>query len=758
MTENLNKSNGIKSFLIKTLTDPILIYVTIVMMSIMHHYRSQLAVMYGILAYVIGWIVFRIFDFIKKHNVIGFFAYIILFLGFMRASGFFISEGYRDYPITFGLWFLTPQDSLLYNKLYTAAIFTLFLIFMLSVIYYFTRVRYRIFMNFLIFIIPFAIYGKEFEEMPIGYIIALAVGYVLIMALYRQLSDSDKVVVVDKPMAWRSAAVFTVLFALISAIIPKPAIQANREILETLINADALTDRLVSMLNVFRDTADGEQFRAASNSSVLYTARAEEPLRLKTSTFTYYNYNSDSWKTSELDSRYLKKHEYPASFTSNGGVTEAVREAAVLSSEFAEKYGLTELSEMQLEVPAAKSITIYTVYKSGDTAPVPQGAKQITSTTFNGTSGISGSGVFFADDKSFAFDDLFTYSYEPNGFFGKEQNARAVELISQVDDYMTMLDEADDVILDEYYYNADDEEYADELMYYSDILESSYSDCRDHMRSLLDYDDNQQIYDLAMEITAGLSTDYEKAAALEWYFINNDYVYDLTYRKEKGDNAVDFLFKTKIGVCYEYATAMTLLARAAGIPARYCEGFNMQTTDPNGTPNNYIIKGSDAHGFPELYIKGYGWMTFEPTMSDNPILGNERNASSMLTIAGLIILVLSVLALIFILLAPAMSHKLFVFINGRKAPDAAVCGAMRRICRLYGVTPVCTAHQAEDIVRQFSGADITAVTLLFERVQYGGEALTDSDRSMAMEQYSMAYTALKTAKKQERRSKKSRQK
>lgn len=756
MTENLNKSNGIKSFLIKTLTDPILIYVTIVMMSIMHHYRSQLAVMYGVLAYVIGWIVFRIFDFIKKHNVIGFFAYIILFLGFMRASGFFISEGYHDYPITFGLWFLTPQDSLLYNKLYTAAIFTLFLIFMLSVIYYFTRVRYRIFMNFLIFIIPFAIYGKEFEEMPIGYIIALAVGYVLIMALYRQLSDSDKVVVVDKPMAWRSAAVFTVLFALISAIIPKPAIQANREILETLINADALTDRLVSMLNVFRDTADGEQFRAASNGSVLYHATASEPLRLKTSTFTYYDYNSDSWKTSDLDSYYRKKHEFPASFTSNGGVTEAVWRAAVISSEFAEKYGLTELAEMELQVPSDKHITIYSDYQSGNTAPVPQGAKQIVASSFDGTSGISGSGVFFASDKVFSSRETFSFSYEPNGFFATEQNARAVELISQVDDYMTMLDEADDVILDEFYYEADDEEYEDELVYYSDLLESSYSDCRDYMRSLLDYDDNQQIHDLAMEITAGLSTDYEKAVALEWYFINNDYVYDLTYRKEKGDNAVDFLFDTKIGVCYEYATAMTLLARAAGIPARYCEGFNMQTTDPNGTPNTYIIKGSDAHGFPELYIKGYGWMTFEPTMSDNPILGNERNASSLLTMAGLILLVLSVLALIFILIAPAVSHKLFVLVNGRKAPDAAVSGVMRRICRLYGVTSVCTAHQAEDIVRQFSGADITATTVLFERVQYGGEALADADRSKAMEQYNEAYTALKAAKKQARKSKKAR--
>ena len=158
--------------LIKTFADPVLIYAVIAMSAIMIHYRSSLTAIYGITAYVAGWLIFRIFDYINKHHVIGFFAYIILAGAFIVSSRSIISAGSVNYPISWGLWFLTPVDAVQYNKWYTLAIFMLFLIFMLSVIYYFTRVRYRMFMNFLILIIPFAIYGKENEEMSTGFIIS----------------------------------------------------------------------------------------------------------------------------------------------------------------------------------------------------------------------------------------------------------------------------------------------------------------------------------------------------------------------------------------------------------------------------------------------------------------------------------------------------------------------------------------------------------------------------------------------------------
>ena len=74
MTDTANNNRSLKAFLIRTFADPVLLYTVLLIMSIMYHYRSSLAFAYGVVAYLIGWMVFRIFDFVNKHHIIGFFA------------------------------------------------------------------------------------------------------------------------------------------------------------------------------------------------------------------------------------------------------------------------------------------------------------------------------------------------------------------------------------------------------------------------------------------------------------------------------------------------------------------------------------------------------------------------------------------------------------------------------------------------------------------------------------------------------------
>jgi len=92
-------------------------------------------------------------------------------------------------------------------------------------------------------------------------------------------------------------------------------------------------------------------------------------------------------------------------------------------------------------------------------------------------------------------------------------------------------------------------------------------------------------------------------------------VYDLDPpRLPRGAEAVDyFLFESKKGFCIHYASAMVILARACGLPARYSEGYVADEFD-SGT-GRFIVRDKDAHAFPEVYIPGYGWMVFEPTVS-----------------------------------------------------------------------------------------------------------------------------------------------
>lgn len=739
-----DKKENIKVFLARTLADPVLIYAVIAMMSIMNHYRSTMMWIYGIAAYVFGWMIFRLFDYINKHHFIGFFAYVLLFSAFIAGTSAAIEKGSENYPITWGLWFLTPINAMQYNKWYTLSIFLLFLIFMLSVIYYFTRVRYRLFMNFLILIIPFSIYGKENEEMEIGFIIALCVGFFIVLANFRQMSDTKEAKAVDRPEMFRSAAVFTVLFALLSSFVPKPAIEADRTMIETMINADALTDRFLKMLDVFRDDSDGEQFRRNMGDIPLYYATSPQPLQLKTATFTSYNFDTDKWSYSKMDSYYRYRDEKPFSVYYDGGVAEAVLYAAEKDSGFAEKYGLSEYIGVEITAAPIQKLIITSVRNGGNSAPVPAGAVSLDSSTFEPTMGLTKTGIIFAHEDEFAQNERFEFSFVPRSFFTLGDNKSIADYLASIENYDEFLADAAEAI--EY-------DFSDEAVRYYNILSENTDFYDDAAENLLDYGDSMEIYNLSQEITADFDSPYDKAKALEMYFIENDFTYDLSYRKERGENVEDFLFRTKRGVCYEYATAMTLLARAAGIPARYCEGFNMQTNYDVTDSKSYIVTANDAHGFPELYIKGYGWVCFEPTRTTGEIEKEKESITTLLSRSGLVILGISLIVLLFIFLLPVITHKLFLVIVRRKSSNEAVTAVIRRICKVYGIPRTSSVHEAEAAVYRRSAADISAAVILFERAEYGGCEMTEEEKTKAIDIYITAYDALGEAVKAERRAK-----
>lgn len=751
----------LKDIVGKTVFDPILLYTTVVMLSIMYHYRDpeKHEAIYGILTFVIGWIVFRIFDFVQKHKLIGGLLLIVIYILTGYAADMSMKIGKEDYPISWGLWFFSPQDTVDYNKWYTIAIFILFLMFMLSVIYYFNRVRYRILMNFLIFLIPFSIYGKEYVKMPIGYIMLLAVGYILLMVYSRQICTKDDKVTIDHKEAWKSVAVYAVLFALASTLVPKPKVEADRTALETLISAEAFTDRLNAMLNAFRDTAGGNQFRNNTSNVPVYYVKADDFMHLKTSTFSKYDYENDKWRGSKLDkSVYGKKLNLPINIYGNGHMTEAILLAAKLDKDFAEKYGLDEYDYSQLTLTKEREAKIYTVMRGGKMAPMPQSVQSYDDTTTN-TEEMEclDSGIVYLSDIYFSNNERYTFSYIPDLFFEYDYNAKAAARFSRKD-YADILSDAAEFFDDSDKFlsyrdsQTDDaaREYLDRLAKEVEFSNENYKDYRD---VLLDYGDNERIYELAQSITEGLRTDYDKAKALERYFYENGYIYDLEYRKKIGENVEDFIFTSKTGVCYEYATAMTLLARAAGIPARYCEGYSVQEAyeGKDGYDVDFTVWMRDSHGFPELYIRGFGWMDFEPTMTDQLDVVERESTTSLLSKAGVIIFVAALIALLFILISPVLVHRLFLMISRRRSPNEAVKGVLKRIYKLYGITGVNTTHEAAGYIYGYSGADIKKSADLFDKTAYGGEELDEKEKQIAIDEYIKAYEAYYEERRNRRR-------
>lgn len=112
-------------------------------------------------------------------------------------------------------------------------------------------------------------------------------------------------------------------------------------------------------------------------------------------------------------------------------------------------------------------------------------------------------------------------------------------------------------------------------------------------------------------IIKGKKTPLEKAAAIDEYLKAN-YKYTLSPGKGGGANPLDdFLFFTKEGYCEHYATALAVMLRLAGVPARLVTGFLQGEWNSFG--NYFIVRQRDAHSWVEAYVEKAGWVKLDPT-------------------------------------------------------------------------------------------------------------------------------------------------
>jgi hypothetical protein len=116
---------------------------------------------------------------------------------------------------------------------------------------------------------------------------------------------------------------------------------------------------------------------------------------------------------------------------------------------------------------------------------------------------------------------------------------------------------------------------------------------------------------LALDVTLKELTPYDRARAIEKYLRQFAYTTDLAAPPPNRDVVDYFLFDLKRGYCDYFASAMVVLARAAGLPARLGVGYASGAFDAASA--EYIVRGVDAHSWVEIYFPRYGWVEFEPT-------------------------------------------------------------------------------------------------------------------------------------------------
>lgn len=270
--------------------------------------------------------------------------------------------------------------------------------------------------------------------------------------------------------------------------------------------------------------------------------------------------------------------------------------------------------------------------------------------------------------------------------------------------------------------------------------------------------------ELADEITAGCTNDYDKLRAIEDYLVT--YSYTLTPGEiPEGSDAVDyFLFESKEGFCTYFATAMAVLARCENIPTRYVQGFSVDYSHTL-TFMNYAVLASDAHAWTEGYIEGIGWIPFEPTPalsasrygfrdshypaaqieqkpqrdyseyeSESGVQGAALPTASRKTIPA----ALTAVAGLIIAAALYVIFRTSTVITGyKKSGDtekflscykfAIYIFGRNKLAIADGETASAFAERASVFYK--GEVDFGAVTEVFEKIRYGGEEATQEERA-----------------------------
>ncbi|UVI34649.1 DUF3488 and transglutaminase-like domain-containing protein [Brevibacterium spongiae] len=117
------------------------------------------------------------------------------------------------------------------------------------------------------------------------------------------------------------------------------------------------------------------------------------------------------------------------------------------------------------------------------------------------------------------------------------------------------------------------------------------------------------VSETAERVTADAENQWEAAVLLQAYFRSGDFEYSLDAPERASGDAISDFLADKKGYCVQFSSAMTIMARTMGIPARIGVGFAGGDKSDGG----FDVSMQDSHAWPELYFEGAGWIRFEPT-------------------------------------------------------------------------------------------------------------------------------------------------
>lgn len=563
-----------------------------------------------------------------------------------------------------------------FNPLYAAGA-----IFLFSVIIGFAVCYFSVYLprpGFLIMpaLIPLILSARIMGTVPEGLLIFLVVGYLAAaMGCARAEFPDDVVYFDDKKSRLERLGAMGITCAaaiLILLILPRDAATPYGRYLDTVMTVPQNTIYGTQQLSNFLNHSEPNRGNNTASESLLFYASTDHPRNLSRWSYDVYK-GKDGWALNED----LDKYGYPgwestSRLSSMGNFINKLREG--VENGKLEQYK-DEIEKLDPVSVKTANVTI-TVADGSDTKVIIHPGNTI--------------GVYISgsDLKTYRTnkDEIFTKEN-----FGKNSTYRLTYYINQPDkQFVNMLKDVDftQLVID-----AADEEVID--IETRNALLSSAKEAREY-KITTKGDIPEEIQELADSITEGLTTDYDKAIAIERYFGKAGFVYDLQFVPET-PTAEYFLFTSHTGICTDFASASVLLARAAGLPARYTEGFALQSgaLDDYG---RYAVTSEYAHAYASVYVEGVGWMEIDGTKY---AIENKHDADQ--TTIMIIVSAVIVLIILTIVFRKQLSEFLFlisVAFSGKNGKIRRIYLRTRKlVCSIREIDPqTAAAEEVRDII------------------------------------------------------------
>lgn len=453
-----------------------------------------------------------------------------------------------------------------------------------SLVYYCSNVMQNSLLNFLIVIMPVLLFLKTGRIFSPVYIITLCFMYFMTILHCRQMREENNYTyIITKEYKWYAFLLLGILIVPAS-LMPKGNLSPFGEEFRNLVmfQMDVNSNANLGHLNKQSGKSEGKE---DLDDQILLYVYADEPLYLERQFYTFYNWDNHSWEMKESDGfKGLDFQQNPFNLEElYTKIDEILSNKKELQQSFSDvqpelAQGINSIEKtVNIEPKMSFTILPHPPYSyEGKFAPELQ---QPVLWDVNKMMAINGGTL-----------QPYTVKYMKNE-------------LTDPDKILNFL-----LKLNEDAYGRLIKVFNDEYVDYYEAFSFAYSD---HIKRKFDnYPD--YIKEKALEITSNSKTDYDKAKALEKYFHEGGYIYDASYVPPDFGPEY-FMENSKRGACTEYATSMALMAQTLGLNVRYMEGFKASEYDEK--KGAYVVRAKNSHAFVEIFIKGLGWMVFEPTVS-----------------------------------------------------------------------------------------------------------------------------------------------